>query len=224
MLARMPGLRVVIGLSVAVVAVTGSAAAPPAAWAESSGDGDNQRRPGNGPGLRAAITFGGDTLVNAAFSDGTQQQLDAGGGTTVALAWLATPFWTERVGFGAGVELGWKIARLDASNGSARFTRYPLVLSVHALSRLSKRWYALAGAGVEKHFATHLKTDGAPGTLSVDLDSHLGAMGELGLQFWARRHLSIEVDFRFTAVTYEVGGVQLDGANAGFGLAVRFDL
>jgi hypothetical protein len=200
-------------------AVTGSASAPPASWVETSGAG-SPRRPGNGPSLRAAVASGGDTLFATTLGDG----LDAGDGTTVAIAWAATPFWNERLGFGGGLELGWKRAQLNASNGSARFIRYPLVLSVHALNRLSRRWFMYASAGVEKHFAAHTETSDVSGTSRLDFGSNLGAMSEFGLKYWVRRHFSIELGMRFSFLSYVFQGASVDGTNVAAGLAVRFDL
>ena len=101
-------------------------------------------RPGTGVGLEAGLFAGGTELVRAERSNGDKEKLTAGGGVLLALALMVTPLWVESsVGFGLGLNAGWKGDSIEGSNGNITFWRLPLSATFHALIPLGTRWFLL---------------------------------------------------------------------------------
>ena len=192
---------------------------------ETRADADSgERRPGTGLYLRSGFAFGGDTLVTAQLSNGDERSLDAGGGASLSIGARVTPLWIrKRVGFGGGLEVGWKLDRIRASNGGASIDRFPAVASAHMLMRVARRSFLRAGAGFEKHLGVNLEADGVFGMVDVNLRSTLGQVVELGHYRLHSRHVATEVLFRYTHVRYTFVGGSVDGSNGSLSVAVHYN-
>jgi hypothetical protein len=154
---------------------------PRVAPAPASGETSAQlsgRRPGTGFSLFTGFGFGGDDFVKATSSTGNDESLSAGTGLILGVGGMLTPLWVgDAVGFGLGIDAGLKYDSIDASNGSASITRYPIALSVHALANASGgHHYLMLKGGVIRDFGVSYN---ASGFASVDA-SPTGTWGPLG--------------------------------------------
>ena len=193
-------------------------------------DSDDERpawydRPGTNLGFRVGFAFGGDTIVTATMSDGSKQTLDAGRGAILALSLAATPLWiADLIGFGGGVEIGWKYQSITASNGSIELSRFPLIASLHLISVLNPQWYLRLAGGVEKDLSVGLSgnINGTGG--SVNLQSSLGGMGELGVYYRLVQHFTVDIAVRYTGISYSANGESSNARSFGsvFGLNYSF--
>jgi len=203
-------------------------AASPAAVASPPDDERHRRdRVGSGFALRTGWTWGGEQLISGQLSDGDEVSLDAGAGATIAVAGTVTPLWVRmrRFGFGAGLELGIKDDSYAASNGRGLFRRFPLLITVHALARISGSWYAKLGGGIEKNLGGQIRSEGFIGTFDVEAASGVGPVAEIGLYrlLGRRGHTALEASLRYSRVHYVVGGEDFDGSGLGILLAIHFN-
>jgi hypothetical protein len=175
-------------------------------------------------GINAAVgaVFGGDNLMSATFTDGSTADLRAGRGAILSIGAMATPLWAGPVGLGLGADIGIKYTSITASNGTVSLTRFPLVLSAHALFDVSHHWFVLAAGGLHHELGVNLSGDGLASGLSVDFDSSWGGMGEVGA-YYARRHLGGSGTIRYTSVHYSIGGQTFDASNVGIFGAIHYN-
>src|SRR5262245_3461813 len=87
--------------------------------------------------LGLGFALGGDDLLHVEFDSGDDTTLSAGNGFVADLGVLAMPLWFGPVALGAAVDIGIKYAGIEASNGSASFTRFPLVVAGRGMVRVS---------------------------------------------------------------------------------------
>jgi len=174
-------------------------------------------------GVRLGFSFGGDNLITGTMSDGSTRTLDAGKGDIVTFNGSTAPWWISNVvGFGAGIELGFKYGGISASNGSASLMRYPLAGFLQALARLSDNVFILARGGIDKDLSVHLSGDGVLSNAKADFTSNVGLMGEIGIGYHYYSHLLFDATFRYTRVTYSIRGESFDGSNGGLMMGISF--
>ncbi len=176
----------------------------------------NPRISGYSIGVRFGFAGGGDTLVRAQLSDGTERTITAGGGGNIAADLRLTPLWiADTVGFGVGAELGWKGQEISATNGSVGMDRYPLIVTAHVMARVADYAYLVLAGGVEKDLGITLSGSGA-GAIGgfVDFQSALGGIGSLAFAYALTPHLSFDGTVRVGILQYD-----LSDGNGGTGRA-----
>jgi len=180
--------------------------------------------PGSGIGAGLGFGFGGNTLATLVLTDGSSNDLKAGDGLAVNVSGMGTPFWpTDSVGFGLGAEIGLKYRAVTASNGGVSFIRFPAVVFGQMLARATERGAFLLRAGAEYDLGAHVSGDGIGSGISADLTSHVGFVGEAGLWFQPNNHAALTLTFRYTHLTYSVGGNDIAASNAGVMVGYVFD-
>jgi hypothetical protein len=154
--------------------------------------------------------------------NGEEQSLEAGNGVVLSANLFATPLWAGGFGLGVGAEIGWKYAGMEATNGGVAFARFPLVLSLHALFEMSRRWYLLGAGGTTKDLGATLSGDGIYDAPDLSLDSNWGWLGELGV-YYKKQHMGASATVRYTGLRYEGEGYSVDASNVGVFGAVFYD-
>ena len=165
-------------------------------------------------GLGLGLALGGDDLIHVEFDTGDDTTLSAGNGVVADLGVLAVPFWFGPVGLGAALNLGIKYAGIEASNGSASFTRFPLVAAARGMYRLADTWSILASAGMHYDLGASLSGDGVLRDIDLDSDTALGWLIEAGA-YYDEGSLALDITLRYTALEYELGGVHVDAWSVG---------
>ena len=212
-LARPVAARAADGERPAPATVRNASAAAPGD-AELSG-----RRTGSGLSLFCGIAFGGDDFVTA--SNGrVEKSLTAGGGVILGVNGMVTLLWLGRdsVGFGVGADVGIKYDDVEASNGSASITRFPIALTAHLLTNGSGGdHYFLLRGGVARDFGVHYRVSGIA-SIDADVDGTWGPTGALG---WYKRSTDTFAwhVLGFFSLTSHVVGTEKISANA-FGLTL----
>ena len=150
--------------------------------------------------------FGGDTLVEITYVDGSKADIDAGRGLVI----------------GGGVNLGitpeiflqaaasWKFTTVpQASNGDLTWTRFPLELS--AFYKMDK---IRVGGGIAYHMANKLKGTGIASAYNVDFDDALGF--NLGVEY--KMSDKFAITSRYTIIDYSASGGSANGNSFGVGM------
>jgi len=157
------------------------------------------------PLFKAGAEFGGDRIVNATFTSGNTDSIDANEGLYVA----------GGVSIGTGIEnveveasIGVKYTAINASNGDITWTRYP----VEALAFYRFPNFRLGG-GLTYHLSPKLKGSGVVGGLDVNVDDALGAVLQADYLITPR----ISLGGRYTILDYKANGVSIN--SNGFGIA-----
>ena len=188
---------------------------PSNAQVETRNSGSSSPRIGTGLNLELGLAFGGDDMVTALYTNGDRSTLTAGGGVLLSIGGEWTPFWRHRsIGFGLGVNIGFKYNSVGASNGTVSLRRFPLVSVVHALFLVKKRFFLIAKAGAVKDLGLDLSGDGLAAGLHATMTSSLGILGGLGLCWQLDRDTGVELAFRYTVIQYTLPGGTLDGSSA----------
>jgi hypothetical protein len=155
--------------------------------------------------LGVGVTGGGDTLATVVFTDGSTDSIKAGG--LVHVYGGAEFRLGEQVTMQATI--GYHVDETNgASNGSLRFSRYPIELLAHYQVAPNVR----LGGGAR--FVNNAKID-SRGVLSgarVDFDSTVGAVIE------GEYLVTPNIGLKLRAVNekYKAGGVSVDGNHVGF--------
>lgn len=151
------------------------------------------------PMLKAAADFGGDTLINVTFTDGSTQSIRAnellslGGGVSIVND--AGDIETE-------LTLSYKFRTVTASNGDVTFSRWPLdALVFYRLPDLR------LGGGLTFHLGPELSGSGFAGGLNLNFDDALGLL----LQADYRVTPKINLGVRYTSLDYKL---RVNGASA----------
>jgi hypothetical protein len=150
---------------------------------------------------------------------GSCHEFCAGDGVSVNIGAMVTPVWIgERVGFGGGIELGYKLALPPV--GSERLRRYPARATGHATLHLWGRWFAILSAGPTKDFAVRFSSDYS----SEDLASNVGLLGRLTVY----RRIGDSSAFMLSLVkiwqSYRASDESLDAGSFGFAAGGSFAL
>ena len=134
------------------------------------------RRTGSGLSLFCGIAFGGDDFVTPHSNGRVEKSLTAGGGVILGVNGMVTLLWLGRdsVGFGVGADAGIKYDDVEASNGSASITRFPIALTAHLLTNDSGGdHYFLLRGGVARDFGVHYRVSGIA-SIDADVDGTWG--------------------------------------------------
>ena len=169
--------------------------------------------------------FGGDDLVRAQFSNGSTQSLAAGQGPLIRVGAMVTPLWldADRVGIGAGADIGIKIDGGSAANADFTLFRYPASLTLHTLLRVKPIWYVLVAGGIDKDEGISLSKSGDVSVMGgSSVTSRMGGVGRLAL-YWADADAAaIMFGLEYTRVTYDTPAGGVGANNAGFFTAVTW--
>jgi hypothetical protein len=164
--------------------------------------------------LYGAFTSGGDTLATAVDEDGDDVDLKAGG-----LIHLAAGYENRGETGGMRITYGYKFDTLDADNGDAEITRYPL--EVVAYKTFSERHNLGGGLVYEMSPEFEMDVSGFGG--SIEFDDATGFMlyygYSLGNSFeWGLRYTDIEYEYQDSFFSFTV-----DASNFGLYASTYFE-
>lgn len=159
------------------------------------------------------LTFGGDTLATVQFDDGTTDSIKAGG---LAHLYAGAEF---KVGTAMAIQttVGYHVDDTrSSSNGSLRFSRYPVDLI--ALYSLNDR--VRLGAGAQIVGSAKLAGSGVASAVAVDFQSSTGALLEAEYLFTP----NLGAKARFVSHKYKPkgSGISVDGNHVGVMLGYYF--
>lgn len=156
--------------------------------------------------LGAGLTFGGDTLINVPFTNGSSDSVRAGG--LIQLYGGGEYRFNEALALKATLGYHFNQTR-DASNGRVRFTRVPLDLL--ALYNVNDK--VRLGAGAQFVSGPELRGSGVASNVSQKYDSTVGAIVEGEYLFTP--HVGLELRYVSEKFTPSGGGAKVDGSHAG---------
>jgi opacity protein-like surface antigen len=156
--------------------------------------------------LGAGLTFGGDTLITVPFTDGSREDIKAGG--LVQLYGGGEFRLGDKVALQATI--GYHVNDTSAaSNGSVRFTRVPV--DVLALYELNDK--VRIGAGAQFVSGPELKGSGVASNINTKFDSTTGAIVEGEYLFTPKTGLKLRyVSEKFKRTS---DGKSFDGSHVG---------
>ena len=169
--------------------------------------------------------FGGDDVVHAQFSNGSNQTLAAGQGPFLRVGAMVTPLWlaADGVGIGAGADVALKLDDISASNSDVSLIRYPSSFTLHTLLRVKPIWYLVLAAGVDKDEGISLSRNGNVSvTGGSSLTSRIGGVGRLALYCPGTDAAAIMFGLEYTQLTYDAPGGSVRANNAGFFTSVTW--
>lgn len=161
--------------------------------------------------LETGLHAGGDDLVTVTFSDGSTEDIDAGG----------------LISLGAGVSsdlsenlelrfvFNYKIDQVTASNGSIDFSRW-----VSNLSLMYKIDPWRVGGGLAYHSGIELDGDGVASVISADFDNATGYLLEIDY-FW-NEHFYLGAQYTDIEYTYTGTSTDVDASSIGVVLGYQF--
>jgi hypothetical protein len=142
--------------------------------------------------LGAGLTYGGDELASAQFSDGSSTDLRAGN----LMHFKAG----VRMGLGeavsASASIGYHVDRASASNGSITFDRFPIELLAHYA--VNPQWRI--GGGVRFVPSAKLNSSGVAAGINGDFDATTGLVLEAEYLF----NPNASVSFRAVSEEYKL--------------------
>lgn len=151
------------------------------------------------------FTVGGDKMVTAEFTDGSDQTIHAGG----LVAFTGGIEYRFNPRFSLQGNVGFHVDNSTASNGDVHFRRYPVELIgyFHA----SPKWRM--GGGVRHVTNVRLKSSGAIGGYDVQFDDTTGVLAEVEYMFSP----NAGVKMRVARETYTVSNtnIKVDGNHVG---------
>lgn len=173
--------------------------------------------------LGLGLAFGGENLAKFELSDGTEQDLDAGRGVLLTLGGKVTPLWLlESIGFGIGLDFGWKYGAVTASDASLSLRRFPLVATAHGLIRVAPQWFLRVAGGLTYETGIALRGSGLLEDAKADANDALGWVGEGGVLWWVERHGAMDIGFRYTGLKYDFGYGSVDANHAALVMGFHF--
>lgn len=166
--------------------------------------------------VRVAGESGGDALGTIYFSNGTQSEVQAGGGIDIVGGMVFRAISTNAGGLDAQLGAGIKWRTIpDNTNQSASWLRVPVDAS---LAWRASNGFGL-GAGTTVHLANKFTAEGSALNTSVSFDPSFGKVAflEYGRRDW-------QVDLRYTHVKYTSSNPRgtLDASNIGVGFTWQF--
>ena len=169
------------------------------------------------PLVGIAITGGGDKLSTVDYTDGTSQNISAGG---LVQLYGGVEYHQKDSPFGVQATIGYHVDDTDARNGDQRFDRFPLELI--ALYNVAPKFRL--GVGARYAMAAKLHTSGA-----AEIDNGNGGgsfnfksqVGEILMGEWLITP-SMGVQLRYVHETYKLDGVSFDGSHGGLGFNYYF--
>lgn len=156
--------------------------------------------------IKGGYDFGGDTLQNVQFQDGTTESIKANDGFYIG---GGVAFIPDIANFETQLTVAWKYTGVSASNGNIAFTRFP----IEALVFYDWDFFRVGG-GLTYHLNPKLKRTGVVAGGSVDFSSRVGAIAQVDYRITE----NVAVGLRYTAITYTTAGRDVRGD--GFGVAI----
>lgn len=165
------------------------------------------------PLVGLGVTFGGDKLATAEFTDGSSDNIHAGGLVAVygGVEFRATDALALQATAGYHVD-----DTRAASNGSLRFARYP----VNALALFSVSDKVRLGGGVEFVNNPRLVGRGAAGNYTVEFKNSAGLV--LEGEYLFTRSLGLKARAASHKFKVEGSGEEVDGSYGGLMLSYYF--
>jgi len=154
----------------------------------------------------AGLTFGGDTLISVPFTDGSREDIKAGG---LVQLYGGGEF---RVGDKVAIQatLGYHVNDTKAaSNGSVRFTRIPVdLLAIYQFNDNVR-----LGAGAQFVSGAELKGSGVASNVNAKFDSTTGAILEGEYLFSPKTGVKV----RYVSEKFQPTGssIKIDGSHLG---------
>ena len=182
------------------------------------------RRPIWNVGFLLGFAGGGDNLVTAALTDGSQANLAAGTGVSVALSVARGLFGNARHALLLGVEggvKGWNIGG-DDTNYNVELVRFPIVPHLRYVFGNSPGVRLLLSAGPQVEMRVQLSGSGVASGIDSRFDNALGGMAEVGAQLEGPGG-GVTVSLRYTRMQYRgpdlLGSVDASNVGVFMGLA-----
>ena len=133
--------------------------------------------------LGMGITGGGEKLATTVFTDGTEQEIRAGG----LVAFVGGVDYRIGQHFSVQGNVGFHVDNSTATNGDVHFRRFPVELLGYF--NVSPKWRI--GGGVRFVNAVKLSSSGAAGDDDYDFDNTVGAVLETEYMFSERVGMKI---------------------------------
>jgi hypothetical protein len=211
-----------------VVAVDPDAPPPePVASATRAGSSDAElsgRRPGSGLSLFTGFAFGGADFVKATSSNGNDETLSAGTGLILGLGAMVTPLWpSDLIGFGVGVDGALKYDSINADNGSASITRFPLALTAHLLTGPDGNNFFMLKGGIARDFGVNYSASGFD-TIAANVKGEWGPTGAIGYYRRSNDSFAWDVLGVFTLTNHVVGAEKVNANSFGLTFGVHLNL
>jgi hypothetical protein len=157
-------------------------------------------------------TFGGDKLATARFSNGDTSDINAGG----VVQFHGGAIYKFNDAISGSVAVGYHFNRINATNGSITFGRYPVeVLGHYALTPVVR-----LGGGMRLVNSAKLSSSGIASGINADFGSTTGVV--LQGEYLMSDKLGIKL--RYVDEKYKLNGVQksVDGSHVGVMLDFYF--
>lgn len=172
--------------------------------------------------LSFGFAFGGEKLVAATFTNGSDASITAGSGAQIGLGFVLTPLRTEGHSLGISVDQSAKFTSISARNADITLTRFPLVAALRYGYAFNDTWNFIAGGGMVFEYGISLTGSGDAEGLDQKFHTALGFMAEAGVAYRERSFL-IDVTLRFTGLTYETDEVSdIDAKNGALVVAGHY--
>lgn len=160
--------------------------------------------------LRMGFDFGGDKLVEVRWDNGDKGTLRAGQLISFGAGFLYHP----NAPWALEGTIGYKFDKVNGSNGTIEFTRFPLDLVVAWAARGHR-----LGAGPTVHLSPKYRCD-ATGLCdqTVSFDTAVGGILQYAYGFRLGASAGLDAGLRYTFVDYEAsaGPGSIDGSGFGF--------
>ena len=175
--------------------------------------------------LSFGFAFGGDKVVGATFTDGTDVDIAAGNGALIGFGIVVTPLRTEEGhSIGVSVDQSVKFASISARNASINLTRFPLVAALRYGYAFNDTWNFIAGGGMVYEYGISLSGDGDASELDEEFENALGWMVEAGGAY-RERSFVVDITLRFTGLEYDpkpAGGPTYDAKSGALVVAGHY--
>lgn len=158
----------------------------------------------------AGLTFGGDKLASAEYTDGSSQELHGGG----LIALYAGVEYAVNPSVSLQANIGYHVDQASADNGELRFERYPLELM--AYYKVSDKWRA--GAGVRIVNSPRFASSGAGDMGDFNFKNTSGAVIEA--EYMASPRIGYKMRYVNEKYTPKAAPVKVDGSH--FGVMANF--
>jgi len=156
--------------------------------------------------IQTDLEFGGDSVATVAFEDGSEQDVDAGQGISLAIGGFFRPSATTP--FEISGSVGYKFVTTAASNANINLSR--TVLKLNATWWFENGWFVTGG--LTHHLSPELNGDDF--FEDVHFDDATGFSAEVGWRWIALRYTNIE----YSHPLFE----DVDASSIGLGFTWRF--
>lgn len=163
-----------------------------------------------------SLEFGGDRLVDVAYSDGSRASLEAGRGVNCGGGVLFP--WRESLDVQSTVGVKWTTVK-EATNGTVDWLRLPLELLVFYKV---PQWRLRVGAGPTLHLMNDLRGTQDAAVVSQSFESAIGLTFEADYVFGEKNEMAL--GFRMTSITYTAKDLNASARGDGAGVSFAYFL